>query len=373
MSKLWQKLALILALALSLALSGGMAGIAGAVAYRYEDLSLQGLGNSLFITAINDSAWVVGYYYHPSAHTNQPFVWRPGVGQTDLQNPSYPLAAYAHGINNQGQIVGQANSLSLPGIDACYWSSPAAAPAALPTTGASLYENCAYGINEAGEVAGEGQFGDPLTAPIHAARWPANHSTATDLGTLGEGSFSYARSINRDGWAVGYSENLPTPSHGFACLWVPGQQPQQIPSPIQPGPAIFDYANVITDQANVLGHAMYGEGAGLAFFRDHQTGVSQLILPNAYSALAAGMSEANQVVGYYEIMEPPSWGLFYWTPGGESRDLNQMVVNLPPGVSLWSVSAISRNGRYITGFDSQGHPYLLTAVAMPPIGLLLLN
>jgi hypothetical protein len=32
---------------------------------------------------------------------------------------------------------------------------------------------------------------------------------------------------------------------------------------------------------------------------------------------------------------------------------------------------ISRNGRYITGFDSQGHPYLLTAIALVPLDLLL--
>jgi uncharacterized membrane protein len=364
---------LLLALVLGLTLSGVMAGIAAAAAYRYDDLSLQGLSNSLFITAINDSAWIVGYYNHPSAHTNQPFVWRPGLGRTNLQNPSYPLAASAHGINNQGQIVGQANSLSLPGIDACYWSGPAAIPVALPTTQVSLFNNCAYGINEAGEVAGEGQFGDPVTAPIHAARWPANHSTATDLNTLG-GSYSNGRSINCAGWVVGYAENSPPPSHGLACLWVPEQQPQPIPAPTQALPAVFTYANAINDQGNVLGHAQYGLGLGQAFFWNYQTGVSQLVLPDAYSALAAGMSEANQVVGWYENMLPNySSGVFYWTPGGGSQGLNQMVVNLPAGVTLSSAAAISRNGKYITGFDSQGHPYLLTAIASPaPIMPLLL-
>jgi uncharacterized membrane protein len=352
-----------------------LAGSLGAVVYRYEDLSLQGLtlNNPNSIQSINDSAWIVGYFYDTSAHTDQPFVWRPGLGRTNLQNPSYPIAASAHGINNQGQIVGQANSLVLPGVDACYWSSPTATPVALSTTFASLYNNCAYGINEAGQVAGEGQFGDPMTAPIHAARWPANHSTATDLGTLG-GDFSYGKSINSAGWVVGYAENTPPPSHGHACLWVPGQQPQQIPVPVLEPPAVFDYANVINDQGNVLGHAQYGLGLGQAFFWNHQTGVSQLILPDAYSALAAGMSEANQVVGWYENMMPSySSGVFYWTPNGGSRDLNQMVVNLPASVTLTGVAAISRNGRYITGFDSQGHPYLLTASANVPINLLLLD
>ena len=73
------------------------------------------------------------------------------------------------------------------------------------------------------------------------------------------------------------------------------------------------------------------------------------------------------------MTEDQSLRVFYWTPGSARKDLNQMVVNLPPGVTLSSAEAISRNGRYITGFDSQGHAYLLTASAYVPIPLLLLN
>ena len=346
-----------------------LAGSLGAVVYRYQDLSLQGLTftGAKYIKAINDSAWIVGYYYNSSSNNDQPFVWRPGVGRTNLQNPGYSLQAYAYGINNQGQIVGQAFISGL-GFDAAYWSSPAAAPAALPTTGSSMYENCAYGINEAGQVAGEGQFGYP--APTLAVLWPANHSTGTNLGTLG-GSTSSGKSINSAGWVVGEADNDADPSGRHACLWIPGQQPQQIPLPESP---FSSSASVINDQGNVLGSGFLGLGGGQAFFYDRQTGTAQYILPGTYSTMANSMSDANQVVGWYEFMWPNySSGVFYWTPSGGKKDLNEMVINLPPGVKLTSADAISRNGKYITGVDSQGHVYLLTASAYVPMSLLLMD
>ena len=72
-----------------------LAGSLGAVVYRYQDLNLQGLTFSgrapASITAINDSAWIVGNYHNSGSNNDQPFVWRPGLGRTNLQNPSYPL------------------------------------------------------------------------------------------------------------------------------------------------------------------------------------------------------------------------------------------------------------------------------------------
>jgi uncharacterized membrane protein len=349
-----------------------LAGSLGARVYRYQDLSLQGLtfSGEKSISAINDAAWIVGYSYDISAHTNQPFVWRPRLGLTNLQNPSYPMEAYAHGINNQGQIVGQANNISWPNVDAAYWASPTASPRYMTTLTIIYNTNCAYGINETGQVAGEGTFGEPRTAePIHAARWPRNfHSDATDLGTLG-GTTSTGRSINNAGLVAGSADTDADPSTRQACLWIPGQQPQQIPLPGNP---LSSGAYVITNHGTVLGSAFLGMGGGQAFFYDNRTGEAQYIVPGAYSSSASGMSDADEVVGWYKILQPFYFSmLYYWTPGGGRKNLNNLVVNLPPGVTLSSVAAISRSGRYITGIDSQGHVYLLSASASVPISLLL--
>ena len=112
-----------------------------------------------------------------SSSNDQPFVWRPGLGRTNLQNPFYPFEAHAYGINNQGQIVGQAGEpiQCLVIMDACYWSNPAAAPVRLSTTSWSLVNSCAYGINESGQVAGEGQF--EAIRILHPSTLPGGRQT----------------------------------------------------------------------------------------------------------------------------------------------------------------------------------------------------
>ena len=118
-----------------------------------------------------------------------------------------------------------------------------------------------------------------------------------------------------------------------------------------------------------------GWGTGHAFFWDHNTGVAQDICPTDYESNPTGISDANEVVGYvFSMVFPPTKSeVFYWTPSGGQKDLNQMVGNLPAGVTLQTANAISRKG-FITGWDSQGHPYLLTPVlASAAIDLLLLD
>jgi hypothetical protein len=356
-----------------------LAGSLGAVVYRYQDLSLQGLtisgtgSNPASINAINDSAWIVGKFYDSSANDYQAFVWRPGLGRTTLQNPRYFSGeAAAHGINNQGQIVGRSPcSGMLSGSISCYWSGPSADPEALPVTIFSLtdyYNNCAYGINEGGQVAGSMQVEPSTMVHYHAVWWSADHSV-TDLGTLG-GNTSTARGINDAGWVVGDADN----SDGYhrACIWaswLPGQQPIEIVT-LPPG-GLYSSGVAINTQGNVVGVADLTPGLGLghAFFWNQQTGAAQDICPTDYESFAYGISDANQVIGSLF----GGLGAFYWTPGSVRKDLNDMVVNLPAGVTLSSAKAISRNGRYISGFDSQGHPYLLTASAYVPITMLLLD
>jgi probable HAF family extracellular repeat protein len=343
-----------------------LTGSLGAVVYNYQDLSLQGLSIKNYpdlINAINDAGWIVGAYKDAGLNKYQPFLWRPGLGRTTLPLNAYGtgLEARAYGINNQGQIVGQA-TLSPGPAKACWWSSPSAIPAELLTSAASLVSGCAYGINEAGQVAGEGQFAEG--GPVHAALWPANHGTATDLGTLG-GDTSSGRSINNAGQVVGIADN----SQGYsrAVIWNVGQTAQDLDAFLNDGST----ANVINNLGNVMGQAMTYLGGGSAFFWDHQTGMAQL-LTDLYTSGAGGLSDANQVAGGGETIfphiSPCPW---YWTPTGGEKDLNQMVANLPNGVTIVSVSAISPKG-LMTGWDSQGHPYLLMPVAsLPGLGLLL--
>lgn len=358
-----------------------LAGSLGAVVYRYEDLTLHGFSGDT-ITAINDSRWIVGYSATGNPAPYQAFVWRPGIGKTILQNLSTG-GARAYGINKSGQIVGQArigNDSNQP-YRACVWSSPTASPTELFwfTSEAS---SCAYGINAAGQITGELIFGELVGETMHAARWDTPTGIPTDLWTLG-GSTSCGRSINDAGHVVGQADIVvgPLQQHSRPCLWVPGQPPQEIPMPTLPPPLeitpLLGSALAINRDGNVMGMADTAFGLGQAFFWNHQTGVPQYMSPDWYSCWASGLSDANQVIGGGESFNPSIHAsAFSWFPAAGRQDLNQQVVNLPAGVSLnhYPAPVISPQG-YISGFDSQGHAYLLTPIASPAplVPLLLLD
>jgi len=348
-----------------LMMSIAMAGSLGAKSYKYQDLTLQGLwlnpGNPDYdsINAINDSGWIVGSFNQlgPVISIIHPFVWRPGLGKTTLL---WGEDGYANGINNAGKIVGD-----YMGLSPCLWTDPSQGPTYLYgwTNGGH-----AAGINDGGQIAGDMVFGSSGVY-IHAARWDLPQQAAADLGTLG-GNTSSGKCINNAKWVAGVADTTALQSH--ACLWEPGQPPKDLVT--LPAGGYFSSANAINNQGNVVGKADLtpGLGTGHGFYWDHQTGVAHNICPQDYESNALGISEANEVVGYV-TPNPSKSQLFFWTPSGGQKDLKKLVVNLPAGVTLWT-AAISPNGRYITGFASNGHPYLLTAIRrLSSLNLLLLD
>lgn len=104
--------------------------------------------------------------------------------------------SYASGINNAGQVVGQANTAGNNTSHAFLYSGGAMTD--LGTLGGSY--SYAAGINDAGQVVGYAHTaGD---AAQHAFLYSGG--AMTDLGTLG-GSYSRGTSINNAGQVVGYA------------------------------------------------------------------------------------------------------------------------------------------------------------------------
>ena len=99
---------------------------------------------------------------------------------------------------------------------------------------------------------------------------------------------------------------------------------------------------------------------GRTYFWNHLTAAFQDLFPQAYESSPYGISNADQVLSYVGF----SPGICLWTSAKGQQDLNQLVVNLPPGVTLNGplYAAISPKG-YITGVDSQRHLFLLTPIA----------
>ena len=156
--------------------------------------------------AINDLGWAVGEMSGP-ALTERAALWRDG-GVAALLAPAEVVRSRATDINNQGQIIGSASTISMtvPFIwqDETFTFGPPS----------HLYN----AINSLGWIAGAMLFNYPTRA--HAALWRGG--AAIDLGTLPGDTHSVAYDVNDLGWVVGGSYRDREDEDGRPFLWRDG-------------------------------------------------------------------------------------------------------------------------------------------------------
>jgi probable HAF family extracellular repeat protein len=337
-----------------------LAGSLGATVYSYQNLGGLGapVGFSANVNGINDAKQIVGAFtqYISPFLISRAFIWEPAKGATQLKSLGAGTNCEAFGVNRQGQIVGQA--VNNGGYShACLWSNPAQAPADLTSAGDSTW-SCALAINDNGVMAG--YYCDTYNKSItHAYKWTAPLQW-TNLGTLG-GTTSKANSINNAGQIVGIAQNGQ--GNARACLWNPGQAGQDL-APSLPANAQANNC-FINNRGNVAGDAYPGP---TAFYWNHQTMALSNIGPQLNQSWALGLSDDNQVVG---SGFQSGFALVFWNPKEGTQDLNTLVVNLPAGVTVKSLNAISPKGN-IVGRDSAGNFCMLTPIASQPGFTLLL-
>jgi probable HAF family extracellular repeat protein len=328
-----------------------------AMQYKYQDLTPEALplGETYYFSAINDSRQIVGYYsvHNPTwGNIYQAFLWDPVKGRILLQSLGY-RNSYAYGINNQGQIVGQVTQ-DIMTTKACLWNDPSIAPTALDDLPGGYYGGWAAAINDNGLIVGAASN----SSISRACKWSPPSLQPVNLGTLANNSS--ASGVNNAGQIVGSSVNGTGASR--ACIWDAGQlTPQDLATSLPNGSS----ADKINNQGNVSGGTTkFGYPAG--FYWDQLKNVFYFFSSPQFPVSLAGLSDSNQVVGNGMT------GPFSWTPNGEQKDLNKLVVNLPKGVTISKVSAISPKKGYIVGTDSQGHVCLLTPVVASSANHLLL-
>ena len=160
---------------------------------------------------VNDVGQVVGWS-HINSGNSRAFLWENGVMQNLGTFGGRSSAAY--GINNAGQVVGGAEIVDNSDPQDPYYYAHAflwqnGAMQDLGTLGGKL--SYAYGINDAGQVVGQAEY---INDAGHAFLW--QNGPMQDLGTLG-GTSSLAYAINNAGQVVGSASLLNGDTHAF--LW----------------------------------------------------------------------------------------------------------------------------------------------------------
>ena len=311
---------------------------AQAVTFTLLDLG-QVAGQATAARAINNLGQVVG-----DTALSHSWIWAADSG-LQIITPLNPVAVVsgAYGINDAGRVAG---NYSLAGLAGAYvWSGgPAAQTLSLNARNAT-----AAGINAAGQIVGT-RSANVAGAPDLAYVTDASGGVAA-LGTLG-GDYSAGRAINDRGQAAGASETSGSALHAF--VWTPGLGMLDV----NPADARSSTAQAINGRGQVAGMAYDADGRGRAFVWSPDGG-AQRLGTLARDSRATGINDSGQVVGWADADTTGTpVGAFLWSPRGGMVDLNNHL-SAPPAARITYAAAINASGQ-IVGQDESLHAVLLT-------------
>jgi hypothetical protein len=308
--------------------------------------------------------------------------YTPGVGGYGGY-PGFDEIARIGAVNDAGTAVVGANKYNAAGVNiagaALRWNASGGAELANLGVSPTGYPNSApFAINNAGTAVGysiKGVISGPPLG-IHAVRWAASGTTATELGDLG--SFqSLAYDINETGTAVGYSWKLNAGQ--LAVRWnASGTTPTELG---HLGTNADGYtsaaATAINDAGTTIGYCVKftssGTSLGRYAVRWNASGTAATELGHvgavppydsfySYGPTAAlGINNAGTVVGYSEVLEEGQTAVYpvRWdasstvptllSPPGWPYRINDAGVAVGEGPTRWDASGAA------TPLESQGN------------------
>jgi len=339
-------------------------------------------GSSAIPLAINNAGTVVGFVSEPILPFGSltiPAQWAgPGFGLSLLPSPlSAPSGGFqfsvAAGLNDNGSAVGRvAWPIAGPNGDfashAVCWDN--GVPTDLGTVPGYLITS-ASGINNAGEVIGNAS--QPFVATTQAVRWTPT-GMLQPLGRLAGHDESYTFGINSSGQAVGYS-GIWDGDYSLArrpVIWT-GTTPTELTTP-----AGFNFgsANFINNAGGVVGSSTAFDGANFVYDdvqATHWIGGVPTLLPLlsgfAFSS-ADRINAGGLIIG---SMYPDTNRAFFGFGGvpvlwqdGQVIDLRTLLApNFAPGTTF-TISDLNDAGQIVgTALTPTGFVGFVTTIPTP--------
>ncbi len=324
----------------------------GAVQYAITDLGTLG-GTYSLANGINNSGQVVGEAATSDGNAHA-FLYSDSGSMQDLGTLG-GTSSRAYGINDSGQVVGS-SYLSGDGRNHAFLYSGSGPMTDLGTLPGGR-DSRAYDINNSGQVGGESE----ASSGIPQAFLYSGSGPMQDLGTLTGAGMSEARGINNSGQVVGLSNDY---YYQRAFLYSGNGPMQDLGVP--PG-AITASATAINDNGQVAGYANYPNYQIRAFLYTGSGPMTDLGTLGGAS-VAYGINNSGQVVGLSAIAGSGNSHAFLYSGSGPMKDLNNLVAP-SSGWTLTQANAINDKGQIVgTGTNPVGqtHAFLLSYTAPAP-------
>jgi probable HAF family extracellular repeat protein len=300
----------VLAACIVLALLSGWAG----AATQYEAISVLPSAYAGEAFAISDSGNVAGGCRNLVTGSSCAFMWSKDGGLRLLTAPR-SIDAFAFGVNDKGQVVGQWHDTSRMS-HAAYWdasgtfydlgiggfydiNSSGMAVGNVGSTAGVWNMNGTPGlavalsadtlcINEAGQVAGSKIFSGTLQQAFIWDSQSGMHARSSGNNP------SEAWGINNLGWTAGNMATSRFSSYSLPCLWRPDGTVTSLGT--LPG-VVAGRAYSVNDSGVVVGGVSFGSYAS-AFVWTSQDGMRLLNGLGGNGSYATSINSAGQIVGY---------------------------------------------------------------------------
>ena len=273
--------------------------------YRVDDLGVLVGDTSSTAMGINASSQVVGWSAGPTG--TRAFVYTDGIGMTSLPGPAGRPNGVARDINDLGVVVGSASTGGTDIGRAVRWTNGVAQD--LGTLGTGLFSE-ARSIDGSGTSVGFSYTNGGGLSGVHAFK--SSSKGLTDLTPTSD--TAYAEGINASGQIAGSrnSRAFQWTGGAFMDLGVPTG-------------FLYSYGFAINDSGQVAGHVVSGSGNSARIFR-YSNGAGMVILGGVgQHNQAFGINAAGDVVGVGRPASASFVRAFLYTDASGMVDLNTLI------------------------------------------------